>query len=382
MENSTSDQARTNHDRTKVALIFGGQSPEHGVSCLTAASVLQAMESSRFDVVAVGITKRGRWTQVPLDVVVNYAVVDGIVPEVADGDRDAVWMLGASGCEVASRDGESLVDVHGVDVAFALLHGPYGEDGTIQGLFEMMGIRYVGSGVAASAIGMDKHHMKVAFEAAGLPVWPYVVATAQRWQDERESVVDEVSELQFPVFVKPCRGGSSLGITRVTDITGLAAAVLDAQAHDPKVIIEQGFVGARELECAVLANPGASDGCDASTIGEVRVLVKDGFYDFEAKYIADDQAALDIPAVIPIELSGEIQDVAKKAFKAVGAEGLARVDVFATTDGEVWVNEINTMPGFTEISMFPKLMQHDGMTYAHLVAMLIELAMTRNVGLR
>ncbi len=382
MENQTSNHTRTSHTRIRVALIFGGQSPEHGVSCLTAASVLQAMDTSRFDVVAVGITRGGRWTQVPLQVVANYKVVDGAVPEVSDGDHDAVWMLGASGCEVASRDGETLVDVHGVDVAFALLHGPFGEDGTIQGLFEMMGIRYVGSGVAASAIGMDKHHMKVAFEAAGLPVWPYVVATAQRWQDERGAVTDEVSNLQFPVFVKPCRGGSSLGITRVMDISGLDAAMAEAQAHDPKVIIEQGFVGARELECAVLANPESPEGCDASTIGEIRVLNEDGFYDFEAKYIADDQAALDIPAVIPSELSGRIQTVAKQAFTAVGAEGLARVDVFATVDGEVWVNEINTMPGFTEISMFPKLMQHDGMTYADLVATLVELAMTRPVGLR
>ncbi len=381
MENSTSGQ-RPPRNRTRVALIFGGQSPEHGVSCLTAASVLKAMDVSRFDVVAVGITRRGRWTQVPLNVVAGYCVTDGQVPEVTDGERDAVWMLGASGCEVASRDGASLVDVHGVDVAFALLHGPYGEDGTIQGLFEMMGIRYVGSGVAASAIGMDKHHMKVAFEAAGLPVWPYVVATAQRWADERERVVEEVSQLQFPVFVKPCRGGSSLGITRVTDVSELEAAVAAAQVHDPKVIVEQGFVGARELECAVLANPEAALRCDASTIGEIRVLVKDGFYDFEAKYIADDQAALDIPADIPVELSERIQDVAKQAFAAVGAEGLARVDVFATEDGQVWLNEINTMPGFTEISMFPKLKQHDGMTYADLVAALIESALTRPVGLR
>ena len=382
MDTSTTDERSPDPARTKVALIFGGQSPEHGVSCLTAASVLTAMDASRFDVVAVGITTRGRWTQVPLETVANYRVVDGRVPEVADGDHDDVWMLGDSGCEVASRDGGSLVDVHGVDVAFALLHGPFGEDGTIQGLFEMMGIRYVGSGVAASAIGMDKHHMKVAFEAAGLPVWPYVVATAQRWDSEPDAIRAEVAALQFPVFVKPCRGGSSLGITRVTEMSGLAAAMEQAQAHDPKVIIEQGFVGARELECAVLANPDSPGGCDASSIGEVRVLVKDGFYDFEAKYIAGDQAALDIPANIPEELSARIQQVATGAFNAVGAEGLARVDVFATEEGEVWVNEINTMPGFTEISMFPKLMQHDGMTYPDLVATLIELAMTRRVGLR
>ena len=377
MENSTADQART-----RVALIFGGQSPEHGVSCLTAASVLQAIDQDSFDVVGVGITRQGRWTQVPLEVVADYRIVDGRVPEVADGMHDAVWMVGASGCEVASRDGHGLVDIHGVDVAFALLHGPFGEDGTIQGLFEMMGIRYVGSGVAASALGMDKHHMKVAFEAAGLPVWPYVVATAQRWDQDRDAVVAEVAALEFPVFVKPCRGGSSLGITRVTDITGLADAMQAAQLHDPKVIIEQGFVGARELECAVLANPDVEGGCDASAVGEVRVLAQDGFYSFDAKYIADDQAALDIPADIPAELTREIQIVAKRAFNAIGAEGLARVDVFAARTGEVWINEINTMPGFTEISMYPKLVQHSGMTYPQLVGRLIELALQRPVGLR
>ncbi|MDO5736526.1 MAG: D-alanine--D-alanine ligase family protein [Propionibacteriaceae bacterium] len=377
MEQTSSEQARI-----RVALIFGGQSPEHGVSCLTATSVLKAVDRDRFDVVGVGITRQGRWTQVPLDVIAGYRIVDGEMPEVADGDHDAVWMVGASGCEVASRDGHALVDINRVDVAFALLHGPFGEDGTIQGLFEMMGIRYVGSGVAASAIGMDKHHMKVAFEAAGLPVWPYVVATAQRWSDDRDGVVADVSAMQLPVFVKPSRGGSSLGITRVAELSELEAAIEAAQVHDPKVIIEQGFVGARELECAVLANPEAEDGCDASAIGEIRVLAEHGFYDFEAKYIADDQAALDIPAHIPAELTREIQAVAKRAFTAVGAEGLARVDVFAAASGEVWINEINTMPGFTEISMYPKLIQHSGMTYPDLVGRLIELALSRPIGLR
>lgn len=377
MEQGTAEQGRI-----KVALIFGGQSSEHGVSCLTAASVLSAVDRDRFDVVGVGITKQGRWTQVPLDDVAGYRIVNGQVPEVAEGANDAVWMVGASGCEVASRDGHALVDIHGVDVAFALLHGPFGEDGTIQGLFEMMGIRYVGSGVAASAIGMDKHHMKVAFEAAGLPVWPYVVATAQRWRDDRDAVAAEVGALQFPVFVKPCRGGSSLGITRVTELSGLEDAMSAAQAHDPKVIIEQGFVGARELECAVLANPDSPDGCDASGVGEIRVLAKDGFYDFEAKYIADDQAALDIPADISPELEREIQIVAKRAFTTIGAEGLARVDVFAAQSGEVWINEINTMPGFTEISMYPKLIQQSGVSYVDLVGRLIELALLRPVGLR
>lgn len=368
--------------RIRVALVFGGQSPEHGVSCLTAASVLGAIDRDRFDVVGVGISKAGRWTQVPLDVVASYRIVDGVVPHVAEPERDAVWMVGADGCQVATRDGERLVDVHGVDVAFALLHGPFGEDGTIQGLFEMMGIRYVGSGVAASAIGMDKHHMKVAFESAGLPVWPYVVATDQRWRDEPAAVLAEVDTLRYPVFVKPARGGSSLGITRVAEPAGVQAAIEAARAYDPKVVVEQGFVGARELECAVIANPASEGGCDASSIGEIRVHAKDGFYDFEAKYIADDEASLDIPARIAPELAERIQGIAARAFNAVGAEGLARVDVFADAEGEVWVNEINTMPGFTEISMYPKLWEHSGTSYPQLVARLVELALLRPIGLR
>lgn len=369
-------------ERIQVALIFGGQSPEHGVSCLTAASVLRAIDQERFRVVGIGITQEGRWCQVPLEVVSAYSISDGRVPHVAEPTHDAVWMVGADGCEVATRDGERLVDVHGVDVAFALLHGPFGEDGTIQGLFEMMGIRYVGSGVAASAIGMDKHHMKVAFEAAGLPVWPYVVATDQRWRDNPDGVLADVSSLQFPVFVKPARGGSSLGISRVTDPAGVREAIEAARAYDPKIVIEQGFVGARELECAVLQDPTLPGGSAASVIGEIRVHAKDGFYDFEAKYIADDEASLDVPADTTAELAGEIQDLARRAFAAVGGEGLARVDVFADSEGGVWLNEINTMPGFTEISMYPKLWQHSGVTYPDLVGRLIELALLRPIGLR
>lgn len=368
--------------RVQVALIFGGQSPEHGVSCLTAASVLRAIDHERFDVVGVGISPTGRWRQVPLDVIAAYAVHGDDLPAVAEPERDAVWMVGADGCEVATRDGERLVDVHGVDVAFALLHGPFGEDGTIQGLFEMMGIRYVGSGVAASAIGMDKHHMKVAFEAAGLPVWPYVVATDQSWRDDPDGVLAEVGGLQFPVFVKPCRGGSSLGITRVADPSGVRAAIEFARGFDPKVIVEQGFVGARELECAVIADPDAPDGCDASAIGEIRVHVKDGFYDFEAKYISGDEASLDVPAAVDPELAAGIQAVARSAFRAIGGEGLARVDVFVDTEQRIWINEINTMPGFTEISMYPALWQYSGITYPELVGRLIQLALDRPIGLR
>lgn len=368
--------------RIQVALIFGGASSEHGVSCLTAASVLGAIDEEHFDVVGIGITRSGRWTQIPLDVIASYRVVGGELPEIPEPEFDAVWMVGANGCEVGTRDGGRLVDIHGVDVAFALLHGPFGEDGTIQGLFEMMGIRYVGSGVAASAIGMDKHHMKVAFEAAGLPVWPYVVATDRRWREDPDGVLAEVSRLTLPVFVKPSRGGSSLGITRVTDPALLPAAIEHARTFDPKIIVEQGFVGARELECAVLADLLAPGGCRASAVGEIRVHAKEGFYDFEAKYISDDEASLHIPAEIDEPTSLTIRDLARRAFDAVGGEGLARVDVFADAEGEVFLNEINTMPGFTEISMYPKLWQHSGIPYPELVARLVQLALDRPVGLR
>ena len=369
-------------DRTRVALIFGGQSSEHGISCLTASSVLKAIDADRYDVVGVGISKSGRWTQVPLETIANYTIVDGVAPEVSEPALDAVWMVGEHGCEVASRDGETLVDINGVDVAFALLHGPYGEDGTIQGLFEMMGIRYVGSGVTASAVGMDKHFMKVAFESAGLAVWPYVVATAHRLRHDRDAVMAEINELQYPLFVKPARGGSSIGISRVTDPSQLDAAIEEAQRFDPKIVVEQGFTGARELECAVLGNPHSTEGCDASVIGEIRVQAEDGFYDYESKYFDEDGAALDAPANTSPELAAELQRQAKRAFHAVDAEGLVRADFFVTQDDEVFINEVNTMPGFTQISMYPTLWQESGISYTDLVGRLIELAMSRPVGLR
>ncbi|MEZ5086193.1 MAG: D-alanine--D-alanine ligase family protein [Tessaracoccus sp.] len=367
--------------RIRVALIFGGQSPEHGVSCLTAASVLRAIDQDRYDVVGVGITKSGRWRQVLLGDIADYRILDGVAPEVAEPEHDAVWMVGPDGCQVATREGERLVDIHGVDVAFALLHGPYGEDGTIQGLFEMMGIRYVGSGVTASAVSMDKHFMKVAFEAAGLPVWPYVAASAHRLRHQRDAVLAEINQLTYPLFVKPARGGSSIGITRVADPSQLEAAIEEAQRFDPKVVVEQGFVGARELECAVLGAPELPDGCRASVIGEIRVQAENGFYDYEAKYFDENGAALDAPALLDEALSARLQELAKQAYLAVDAEGLVRADFFVSDDG-VFINEVNTMPGFTQISMFPTLWQVSGMTYPDLVAALIDLALERPVGLR
>ena len=371
-------------DKIHVALIFGGQSSEHGISCLTAASVLGALDPDSFDVVGVGISKSGRWTQVPLETIRSYRIVDGVAPEVAEPEHVAVWMVGEDGCQVATRDtSEHLADIHDVDVAFALLHGPFGEDGTIQGMFEMMGIRYVGSGVTSSAIGMDKHFMKVAFEAAGLPVWPYVVATAHRLRHHRDQVHAEVAErLTYPLFVKPARGGSSIGISRVTDPGELDQAIVEAQKFDPKVVIEQGFTGARELECAVLGDPDSPDGCHASVIGEIRVKVDDGFYDYEVKYFDEDGAALDAPADVTPELTATLQELAKRSFLAVDAEGLVRADFFVTPEGDAFINEVNTMPGFTQISMWPTLWHVSGHTYPELVGRLVQLALDRPVGLR
>nr|WP_220488156.1 D-alanine--D-alanine ligase family protein [Tessaracoccus sp. MC1756] len=368
-------------ERTRVALIFGGQSSEHGISCLTAASVLKAIDKGRYDVHGIGISRTGRWTQVPLEVIEAYRIVDGQAPQVAEPQHDAVWMVGEDGCEVATRSGEKLVDIHRIDVAFALLHGPFGEDGTLQGMFEMMGIRYVGSGVTASAVGMDKHFMKVAFEAAGLPVWPYVVASAHRLTHDRAAVLEEINRLEYPLFIKPARGGSSIGIVRITDPAELDDAIAEAQKWDPKIVVEQGFVGARELEVAVLGDPDGTDGCRTSVVGEIRVQAEDGFYDYEAKYFDEDGAALDAPAQLDDDLAARLRALAVRAYHAVDAEGLVRADFFVTNDG-AWINEVNTMPGFTEISMYPTLWQESGMTYPELVDQLISLAMSRPVGLR
>lgn len=367
--------------RTRIALIFGGASSEHGISCLTAASVLNAIDQTRYDVVGIGISPTGRWRQVELDTIGSYAIVNGKPPEVAEPQHDAVWMLGKDGCEVATRDGEKLVDISGVDVAFALLHGPFGEDGTIQGMFEMMGIRYVGCGVTSSAVGMDKHFMRMAFQAAGLPVGPWVAVTDQQWRFTRDEILKRVRTLELPVFVKPARGGSSIGISRVTAYDDIPAAIEQARHYDPKVIIEQGIEG-REIECAVLGEPTSPQGCITSSPGEVRVLVNDGFYDYDTKYFDQDGAALDIPARIPEPISARIQQLAAQAFRALDCEGLARADFFLTPDGQVFINEVNTMPGFTQISMFPSLWHHSGLQYPQLISRLIELALERRIGLR
>jgi len=372
---------RINGSRHRVAVVFGGTSSEHGVSCLTAAGVLSALDRERFDVVGIGITRTGRWILVDPDTISRLGVTDGKLPELSENAAEALLMRVTTGSELAVREQSVLSQLGPVDVALALLHGPFGEDGTIQGLFEMMGTRYVGAGVLASAVGMDKHFMKLVLAASGLPVGPFVPIIPAEWQRDKAACLEAAATLHYPLFVKPARGGSSLGISRVDDPARLEQAIEVAQAYDPKIIIEQGFVGARELECGVL---GDLDGGlpMASVVAEIRVHSESGFYDFEAKYLPEEQVDLDVPAEIRPELADQVRQLAIKTFQAIGCEGLARVDVFVTSDGQVVVNEINTMPGFTQHSMFPRMWAASGVQYPELVERLITLALGRPVGLR
>lgn len=366
--------------RPRVAVIFGGVSSEHGVSCLTAASVLGAIDHERYDVVGIGITQSGRWVLVDRENLAQLGVVDGKLPELTEEALDAVLLRAEQGSSLAVRDAGALSAMGPVDVAFSLLHGPFGEDGTIQGLFEMMGTRYVGAGVLSSAVGMDKHFMKMVLSASGLPVGPFTVIKPQDWARDRVACLDAVNALTYPLYVKPARGGSSMGITRVDEMAKLEAAIEYAQLYDPKVIVESGFTNSREVECGVLQR--LDGGADTSEVAEIRVHTESGFYDFEAKYLPEEQVDLDVPANLEPDLAAQVKDIARRTFQALDCEGLARVDVFITSDDRVVVNEINTMPGFTEHSMYPRMWAESGVSYPELVDRLMQLALNRAVGLR
>ena len=369
--------------RTRVAVIFGGVSSEHDVSCLTAGGVTRAIDEDRFEVVGVGITPSGRWVQVTTDEMKALDIVDGRLPRLGE-DRPEAFVLragGEGGGTIATREGDRLVNERAFDVAFTLLHGPFGEDGTVQGLFEMLGVRYVGSGVPASANSMDKDMMKRQLAGASLPIADWVTITSLQWAQNREDCERRAGELTFPVYVKPARGGSSVGISRVDDPSGLAAAIEEAHRWDPKVIVENGVLGAREVELAVLGTNGGRP--RVSIAGEIVMHTDDAFYDYEAKYTPDDATVtLAIPADVDPATLARLQEVAAATFEAMECEGLARVDTFVTADGQVWVNELNTMPGFTRTSMYPCLWAASGIGYADLIAELIQLALDRPLGLR
>jgi D-alanine-D-alanine ligase len=368
--------------KTRVAVLFGGRSGEHAISAATAAGVLRAIDRERYDVVPVGITRQGRWV-LAADDPERWQIADGRLPEVtADSGAEVALSLAQGERTLRVLEPGQVPAVLGeVDVVFPVLHGPFGEDGTLQGLLELADVHYVGAGVLASAVGMDKHFMKLVLAGEGLAVGPYTVIRPGDWERDREAALAAVKPLGLPVFVKPARAGSSLGITRVDDLADLPAAVEEARRHDPKVIVEAGIEG-REIECAVLGGR-AGAAPRASLPGEI-VVDHDShaFYDFEAKYLDEAHVDLRCPAELPEGVIDEIRRVAVQTFEAVGAEGLSRVDVFVTPDERVVVNEINTMPGFTPFSMYPRMWEASGLTYPELVDELVQLALERPVGLR
>ncbi|GHG50257.1 D-alanine--D-alanine ligase [Flavimobilis marinus] len=378
---TTDSDPRPAGTRTRVVLLFGGRSGEHAISCATAAGVLRAIDRDKYDVIPVGITPQGRWV-LAADDAERWDIDARHMPEVPAGAGEVILSYAAGDQSLRVLEPGAVPAVLGdVDVVFPLLHGPFGEDGTLQGLLEMADVRYVGAGVLSSAVSMDKHFMKLVLAGQGLPIAPYTVIRPGEWERGPRAWTAAVEHLGLPVFVKPARAGSSLGITRVDDLADLAAAVTEARRHDPKVIVEQGVVG-REIECAVLGAPTGGTP-RASLPGEI--VVEDdahAFYDFEAKYLDEASVTLSCPADLPPELVAEIQAVAVRTFEAVACEGLARVDVFVTTDGQVVVNEINTMPGFTPFSMYPRMWAASGLEYPELIDELIQLALARPTGLR
>lgn len=365
-------------NRPVVAVVFGGRSSEHAISCLSAGSVLAAIDRNVFEVVAVGIARDGRMylQQGSPDLL---AVNGNSLPEVnttgqrvmLSTDPTTPGFIGPEGQEVPAN-------CRRIDAVFSVLHGPYGEDGTLQGILEFAGIPCVGSGVFASAAAMDKAHMKAMFQSAGLLVGPYEVVTDRQWRNDPDACIERVSGLGFPVFVKPARAGSSIGITKVASAATLETAILAAREHDPKVIVEAALAGVREIECGVLA---AADGTPAASVPAEIIVHGHDFYDFEAKYL-EDSAELCVPADLPSETVTEVQAAALAAFSAVDCEGFARCDFFLAPDGTLYFNEVNTLPGFTSISMFPRMWQASGMSYPELVERLIRDALRRGAGLR
>ena len=347
-------------NRIRVAVLLGGRSSEHSISCISGRSIAAALDPDRYEVTAIGIGRDGRWVRA------------------ADGGLGFLEDLGPLPEVSASADSADLASCLDVDVVFPVLHGPWGEDGSVQGLLETMGVAYVGSGVLSSAVSMDKGFMKSALEAAGLEVGRYVVITDREWNGDQARVLDRVAELGLPVFVKPARAGSSLGIVKVSSADALRQAIESARKHDPRIIVEAAVTGAREIECGVLAD--ADGQPHASRCAEIIVNERHEFYDFEAKYL-DDSATLIVPADLPDDVEAEVQRQAILAFDALACDGLARVDFFVSADGRVILNEVNTMPGFTSISMYPRMWAATGVVYPDLVDQLVADALRKGTGL-
>ncbi len=349
---------------TRVAIICGGRSSEHEISCTSAGGVLSAIDRTLYDPVVIGITRAGKWVLIPEGH--ELSIKSGVLPVVPEDGKPV--SISPAGFAV---DGKSL----GIEIVFPVLHGPYGEDGTIQGLLEIADIPFVGSGVLASAVAMDKSFAKPIFAAHGIKVVEGLVIRKSEWKSNQESISAEVAKLGYPVFVKPARGGSSRGTTKVKSAKDLAAAVEEAHRFDPKAMVESAVIG-REIECAVLEIDGKPK---ASIVGQIEIDPKFEFYDFEAKYL-DGATSITLPAPIGDDVTLQIQSSAVDAFIVLGCSGLARVDFFLTTSGEVIINELNTMPGFTATSVFPKMWAASGVGYKEVITHLLVSALTRNNG--
>jgi D-alanine-D-alanine ligase len=365
--------------KKRIAVIFGGQSSEHEVSRVSAQSVVENIDRDKYDVVMIGITRDGRWLNYdgPVEklgtgewqlIAESQASARKRLAQAGDADAD-----GAAGARAILKISGAEAENRKIDVVFPVLHGCNGEDGTIQGLFELAGIPYVGSGVLGSALGMDKAYAKIIFEKESLPQGIYLVFDRKRIRLETDRIADEVeSVLAYPCFVKPSNAGSSVGVSKVYDRDGLKEALRLAAEYDRRVLVEE-FIDGREIECSVLGN----DRPVASTVGEV--IPCNEFYDYDAKYAAESTSRVVIPAELPEETIQEIREYAVRAFKSLDCAGLSRVDFFVhRKTGRVYINEINTMPGFTSISMYAKLWEASGVSYPELVERLIELAVERH----
>ena len=352
-----------------MLVLFGGRSAEHEISCISARSVMDALDPARFDVVPVGITREGSWHLMGGPPALPAET--GRMPEVkaGSGAGSGVALAGEEGSrELVAADGTRAP----IDVVVPVLHGPMGEDGAVQGMFELAGVPYVGAGVLGSAIGMDKAVQKTLFAAAGLPVGPWEAVREPDWIEDPEGVAARIAALGYPVFAKPATLGSSVGISKVHGADELDAAMAEVFRFARKAVVEYGFQGVREIECAVLGN----DDPVASVCGEV-VPTGHEFYDYASKYLDADGARLEIPADLDPDAQARVQRMAVAAFQVIECWGMARVDFFLRGD-ELFINEINTIPGFTSISMYPKLWEASGLPYGELIERLIELALERH----